>query len=116
MTEVTIASGGSKEKVEPMLARVSQNGNLNVPLIGDVQVDGLEPYEASERIASAAVERGIYRQPSVALDVTVVRGLLLPGAMSLLGRWNWWWPGARKAARAPAGRAASPTDGGGVRV
>ena len=29
---------------------------------------------------------------AVLLDVTVVRGLLLPAAMSLLGRWN-WWPG-----------------------
>jgi RND superfamily putative drug exporter len=30
---------------------------------------------------------------AVILDVTVVRGLLLPAAMSLLGHWN-WWPGA----------------------
>ena len=26
------------------------------------------------------------------LDVTVVRGLLLPALMSLLGEWNWWAP------------------------
>jgi putative drug exporter of the RND superfamily len=29
---------------------------------------------------------------AVLLDVTVVRGLLLPASMALLGEWNWWAP------------------------
>ena len=29
---------------------------------------------------------------AVALDATVVRGLLVPSTMKLLGRWNWWMP------------------------
>jgi RND superfamily putative drug exporter len=29
---------------------------------------------------------------AVALDATLVRGLLVPATMRLLGRWNWWWP------------------------
>lgn len=29
---------------------------------------------------------------SVALDATVVRALLVPATMRLLGRWNWWLP------------------------
>ena len=29
----------------------------------------------------------------VALDATVVRMLLVPATMTLLGRWNWWSPG-----------------------
>jgi putative drug exporter of the RND superfamily len=29
---------------------------------------------------------------SVALDATVVRALLVPATMRLLGRWNWWMP------------------------
>jgi len=37
-------------------------------------------------------EIGVGMALAVLLDVTVVRGLLLPAAMSLLGRWN-WWPG-----------------------
>jgi len=36
---------------------------------------------------------GIGMAVAVALDVTVVRGLLLPATMTLLGRWN-WWPGS----------------------
>ncbi|NUR71943.1 MAG: MMPL family transporter [Hamadaea sp.] len=39
-------------------------------------------------------EIGVGMAVAIALDVTVVRGLLLPAAMSLLGRWN-WWPGEK---------------------
>jgi RND superfamily putative drug exporter len=38
-------------------------------------------------------EIGVGMALAVLLDVTVVRGLLLPAAMSLLGRVN-WWPGS----------------------
>jgi RND superfamily putative drug exporter len=30
---------------------------------------------------------------AIALDVTVVRALLVPATMQLLGKWNWWAPG-----------------------
>ncbi|MBW3592338.1 MAG: MMPL family transporter [Actinobacteria bacterium] len=29
---------------------------------------------------------------AIALDVTIVRALLVPSAMKLFGRWNWWLP------------------------
>jgi putative drug exporter of the RND superfamily len=29
----------------------------------------------------------------VAIDATVVRVVLVPASMKLLGRWNWWMPG-----------------------
>ena len=37
-------------------------------------------------------EIGVGMTVAVLLDVTVVRGLLLPATMTLLGRRN-WWPG-----------------------
>jgi RND superfamily putative drug exporter len=40
----------------------------------------------------AVKEIGVGMTVAVLLDVTVVRGLLLPAVMSLLGRWNWWGP------------------------
>jgi len=30
---------------------------------------------------------------AVALDATIVRALLVPATMKLLGTWNWWAPG-----------------------
>ena len=40
---------------------------------------------------------------AVALDATVVRALLVPSTMRLLGRWNWWLPGPTRGGRAGAG-------------
>jgi RND superfamily putative drug exporter len=40
----------------------------------------------------AVKEIGVAMVVAVLLDVTVVRGLLLPAVMSLLGRANWWRP------------------------
>ncbi|MBM3697295.1 MAG: MMPL family transporter [Actinobacteria bacterium] len=38
-------------------------------------------------------ELGIGTAVAVALDATIVRALLVPSLMALLGRWNWWAPG-----------------------
>jgi RND superfamily putative drug exporter len=29
---------------------------------------------------------------AVAIDATIIRGLLVPSLMAMLGRWNWWAP------------------------
>jgi RND superfamily putative drug exporter len=39
---------------------------------------------------------GIGLAIGVFVDATIIRGLLLPSAMVLLGDWNWWLPGQRK--------------------
>ena len=43
---------------------------------------------------------------AVALDATVVRALLVPATMRLLGDWNWWMPArlARLGRRLPSPR------------
>jgi RND superfamily putative drug exporter len=44
---------------------------------------------------------GVGMAVAVAVDATLVRALLVPASMRLLGRWNWWAPGplARRYAR-----------------
>jgi polysaccharide export outer membrane protein len=91
LVAITINSGGEKEKVEPVLARVSESGSVNVPLVGEVPVAGVEPFEAGARIAAASVERGVYRQPAVVLKieepaynrVTVLGAVAEPGVKKL---------------------------------
>ena len=38
---------------------------------------------------------GVGLSLAVILDATVVRGILVPAAMAVMGRGNWWWPGQR---------------------
>jgi putative drug exporter of the RND superfamily len=38
------------------------------------------------KIAATALAAGIL------LDATIVRAMLVPAVMSILGRWNWWLP------------------------
>jgi RND superfamily putative drug exporter len=38
---------------------------------------------------------------AVFLDATVVRGVLVPAAMAVMGRGNWWWPGRRASQALP---------------
>lgn len=56
----------------------------------------------------AVKEIGIGMTVAILLDVTVVRGLLLPAAMTLLGERN-WWP-AQLSARSPVPVGSQPVD------
>jgi RND superfamily putative drug exporter len=38
---------------------------------------------------------------AILIDVSVVRLLLVPSLMEILGRWNWWLPNPRRRAAAP---------------
>jgi RND superfamily putative drug exporter len=51
----------------------------------------------------------------ILLDATVIRALLVPAVVSLLGRWNWWLPDsmARLLRVSPSRRPATETAGGG---
>ena len=45
----------------------------------------------------------------ILIDATVIRALIVPAVISLMGRWNWWLP---ILARAPAPRGALPAPEG----
>jgi RND superfamily putative drug exporter len=51
-------------------------------------------------------EIGVGLAVAIALDATVVRLVLVPASMQLLGKWNWWMPGR---GRVPSEAAARPT-------
>ena len=38
-------------------------------------------------------EMGIGLAAAILIDATIVRAVLLPATMKLLGKWNWWAPG-----------------------
>jgi uncharacterized membrane protein YdfJ with MMPL/SSD domain len=57
-------------------------------------------------------ELGVGMGLAIVLDVTVVRGLLVPATVALLGEANWWRPGWGRL----GGRARTPAGGGGATV
>jgi RND superfamily putative drug exporter len=38
-------------------------------------------------------ENGVGTALAVLIDASIVRALLVPSLMELLGKWNWWAPG-----------------------
>ncbi|MFZ0665029.1 MAG: MMPL family transporter, partial [Acidimicrobiales bacterium] len=50
-------------------------------------------------------EVGVGAAAAVLIDAFIVRALLVPSLMALLGKWNWWSPAVlqRLHARLPAG-------------
>jgi RND superfamily putative drug exporter len=42
-------------------------------------------------------EFGLGLAVAVTLDATIVRAILVPSVMAVLGRWNWWLPGQKRA-------------------
>ena len=69
LLEITVSSGLPEEQPTARMARVAEDGTVMVQEIGAVHVVGLEPLEASQNVSTAAVERRIYRQPHVTLEV-----------------------------------------------
>jgi len=37
-------------------------------------------------------EFGVGLAAAVIIDATIVRGVVLPASIKLLGKWNWWMP------------------------
>ena len=42
-------------------------------------------------------EMGVGMTVAILVDATIIRSLLVPATMRLLGRWNWWFPGQKLA-------------------
>ena len=70
LLDVSIVTGLASDETEPLQVRVGDDGSVDIPYVGSVVVSGLEPTAVADRIAAAAVERGIYLRPQVSVTVT----------------------------------------------
>ena len=66
---VAIAAGYGAEKIDNMPVRVGDDGVANIPVIGRVELAGIELQSAEQVIAAASIERGFYRNPSVTVTM-----------------------------------------------
>ena len=70
VVDVTISSGLEEAgQITPTPVRVGDNGIATIALIGQVPLAGLEPFQAEQRIASAAIDRGLFKAPQVTVTM-----------------------------------------------
>ncbi len=89
--EMVVASGAPDETLQPFVVTVTDDGSADIPLVGSVQLVGLETDQARDVVRNASIERGIFRQPSVNLElksrkmhhVTVLGAVAAPGSYEL---------------------------------
>ena len=86
MKEVWDRSGDNREAV----ARGLERSGRIVTSAALIVVVVAGSFAFAEIVLIKAVGLGV--AIAVALDATVVRALLVPSTMRLLGRWNWWLP------------------------
>ena len=67
--DITMVTGAEERQPESWLLRVAEDGSLNVPLVGAVQIAGYDLQTAQAVVRQASIERGIYRQPTVSISV-----------------------------------------------
>ena len=68
--EVTIATGLEDTTPPAWKGRVAEDGTINVPLVGPVQVAGLEVAQAEQAVRGESIRRGKYVTPNVTLAMT----------------------------------------------
>ena len=70
VVDVTISSGLEEAgRITPTPVRVGDTGIATIALIGQVPLAGLEPFQAEQRIASAAIDRGLFKAPQVTVTM-----------------------------------------------
>lgn len=69
LLELLVLPNASDSSTKPIPVRVSEEGSIQVPLVGKVFVAGLTVGEAELAITRAAQERGIYQNPVVSLAI-----------------------------------------------
>ena len=70
VVDVTISSGLEEAgRSTPTPIRVSDNGIATIALVGEVALAGLEPFQAEQRIATAAIDRGLFKAPQVTVTM-----------------------------------------------
>jgi len=70
VVDVTISSGLEEAgRITPTPVRVDDNGIATIALVGQVPLAGLEPFQAEQRIADAAVGRGLFKAPQVTVTM-----------------------------------------------
>jgi len=67
--------------------RVSDNGEIALPLLGPVRASGLTTNQLQDEISRELVKRNLFRNPSVSVEVTDYRPIYILGEVSKPGQY-----------------------------
>lgn len=67
--------------------RVSDSGNIAVPLLGTVHAAGLSTDQLENEISQRMIEKGLFRDPSVAVEITQYRPIFVLGEVAKPGQY-----------------------------
>ncbi len=66
--------------------RVGDSGDIAVPLLGTVHAAGLTSQELEHRLTDALVHTGMFKQPSVAVEIVAYRPIFILGEVKQPGQ------------------------------
>ena len=69
LIRVSVAAGLDATAVTNFYARVGDDGMATLPEIGSLELAGLDVVQAEQQIVSACITRGLYRSPTVTVNI-----------------------------------------------
>jgi polysaccharide export outer membrane protein len=69
--------------------RVSDSGNVNLPLLGPIPAVGLTANDLGESIANTMQKKGLFNNPSVSVEVTRYRPIFILGEVNKPGEYSY---------------------------
>ncbi len=67
--------------------RVSDSGEIALPLVGSVSASGLSPNALAARIRKALIDGNLFHEPSVSIEVIAYRSIFVLGEVSKPGQY-----------------------------
>ena len=88
---VTVVTGAEDRQPDAWPMRVNEDGTVQVPLVGSIQLAGLDLQSAQNVVRQTSINRGIFKNPSVSIGVekrqtnrvTVLGAVDEPGSFDL---------------------------------
>lgn len=78
---------GSRPAIEPLLGELEA-----LPTVETVAPAAALPGGDADRVDDRLISLGLGIAISVFIDSTLIRAVLVPSSMSIMGHWNWWCP------------------------
>ena len=66
---MTVVTGAEERQPDAWPVRVNEDGTVQVPLVGSIQLAGLDLQSAQNVVRQTSIKRGIYKNPSVSIGV-----------------------------------------------